>query len=226
MKRINSINSIFARRIAFAAPFALFTILAGCSSMVDTAPTTPAPETDVRNYYIQMASPNVYNYSVTDSVLQIYSQYVPPKGTLTMNMQGEDTMINGDTVYGCLWTYQNFGAPTEWFYLVSASQTINLGVEDSQGNYTDNWVDLQAPLAQNKSWKFISHGENITATIAQYGVTAQVKGQTYNDVVMVNYSGDSSTTGTEWFQRGKGIIYSKITRPNFGMVENQLLSIQ
>jgi hypothetical protein len=230
MKSIKSINSRAARGIVFAAPLMLFIgtlpsfgLLAGCS-MVDTPSATPSPELDVRNYYMQLATPKVvYNYAVSS----LYSQYVPPSGTLTMNMKGiDDTMPNGAFVYGCLWTYQNFGTPAEWFYSLSDSQAINVGVEDSQGNYTDNWVDLQAPLANNSSWTFVSHGEKITAMIAQYGVAAQVEGQTYNDVVMVNYTGGpDSTTGTEWFQRGKGIIYSHIYRPYFGTVDNHLVSI-
>jgi len=221
MKLTKSINSSIARWSVFSALVALFGSLAGCSSMVDAPSSATAPENDVRNYYIQMATPKViYNYTVAST-----APFHPASGTLAMSMSGIEDTKNGTPIYACLWSYKNYGTPTDWFYSVSDKAAINLGLEDSSGQYTDNWVDLQSPLAQDKSWTFTSHGEQITATIVKYGATAQVEGQTYDNVLMVNYVGVNGTNGTEWFQRGKGIIYSHIEYAKFGMVENHLLSI-
>lgn len=216
----NLLTTRISRRGILAAPFALFLVLAGCS-MVDTPAPTPTQELDVRNYYIQLATPRLeYNYTVTSN-----APFHPPVGQLTMDMQGVEDTVNGIPVYSCLWSYGTYyGAPTAWYYGLNDSQAINLGIE-SAGQLTDHWVDLQAPLSKDKSWSFTSQGESITASILKYGATAQVNGQSYSDVIMVNYSGANGTSGTEWFQRGKGLIYYNITRPNFGTIENQLISI-
>ncbi len=44
--------------------------------------------------------------------------------------------------------------------------------------------------------------------------------------VMVQYTGTGAngTTGTEWFARGTGMIFSNIKRPNYGIVESELQS--
>ena len=208
------------RKMGFSIPFTLFFAFAGCS-IVDPAPTTTSPELDVRNYYLQLTSSNVeYNYAVTSTV----PIYYPASGSLAMDMHGLADTVNSMPVYSCLWTYQNFGTPTLWYYGLTDKQAINFGVESWPGNYADSWVDLQSPLQDSASWTFTSHNEPITATVVKYGASAQVNGKTYSDVVMVQYAGTKGTTGTGWFARGTGIIYSNIVRDS-EMVENQLQSV-
>jgi hypothetical protein len=193
----------------------------GCS-MTDAPQASLAPEQDVRNYYTLVASPGMhYNYAVTST-----APFHPASGTLGMNMQGLADTIGTMPLYSCLWTYQDYGTPTQWFYGLTAQQAVNFGTESSPDKYTDTWVDLQAPLQDSAHWTFTSWGEQITAKIMQYGASATVQGNNYSDVLMVQYTGDSATTGTEWFARGVGLIFSNVTRPHFGMVENQLQSFQ
>jgi hypothetical protein len=206
-----------------ASPLAVVISMAffGCSSVVDT-PQTVQPEQDVRNYYILVVTPGThYNYAVTS----LNAPNHPASGTLGMNMQGLSDTIGNVPLYSCLWTYQNYGTPTQWFYGLTDKQAINFGYETSPDNYSDSWVDLQSPLQDSASWTFSSWGETITATVVKFGASAQVEGITYNDVVMVQYVGDSGTTGTEWFARGTGMIFSNVQRPGAGMVENQLQSV-
>jgi hypothetical protein len=230
MNRTRFFISRCERRVAFAARLALLAVLTsslgaitGCSSLIDTPSGPTPPELDVRNFYIQLATSNVvYNYTVTSN-----APFHPASDTLAMKMGGVSDTVNNLPLFLCVWTYKNFGSPTNWYYGLSDKQAVNFGIENSPNNYADSWVDLQSPLALDSSWKFTSHGEQITAKIVQYGATAQVNGQTYDDVAMVDYSGDSATTGTEWFQRGKGLIYYNVNRPKLGgMVENKLISIE
>jgi hypothetical protein len=203
-----------------AVPFAVFAALAGCS-VVDSSPTTTAPELDVRNYYIQLAAPNAqYNYAVTSSEAPFY----PASGTLNMKMQGLWDSLDNMPLYACLWTYQNYGTPTQWYYGLTANQAVTFGTETSPDHYSDSWVELQSPLDDTAHWTFTSQGELITATVMQYGATAQVLGATYNNVIMVQYTGASGTVGTEWFARGTGIIFSHIVRDS-SMVQNQLQNV-
>src|ERR1035437_5479163 len=123
-----------SRRMVLTSPLALFIVLAGCS-MVDTAPAGTSPELDVRNYYIQLASPNVeYDYTVASTAPDH-----PTSGTLAMNMKGIFDSVNGTPVYGCLWNYGTYGTPTNWYYSLSNLQAINLGTETSNWQYTDTW---------------------------------------------------------------------------------------
>ncbi len=216
----NKLRSGRGRRPLALLPIAVWLAISGCSSIVDN-PSTPAPERDVRNYYLHLATPNIeYDYSVTSTAL-----YHPASDSLAMKMKGSVDTFQNMPVYACLWTYSNYGAPEQWFYSLCDTQATELGLESMQGQYTDSWVDLKAPLEQNATWSFVSQGEKITAAVKSYGSTAQVEGKTYDDVVMVEYTGTNGTTGTEWFARGIGPIFSHIERPNFGMVENHLLSI-
>ncbi|HEX5316620.1 MAG TPA: hypothetical protein VFX22_08215 [Candidatus Kapabacteria bacterium] len=194
----------------------------GCSSIADN-PSTPAPEPDVRNYYLHLATTNCeYNYTVTSN-----APYHPASGGLTMSMQGNTDTFQNMPIYACLWSYSNTNyTPQRWYYALCDTQAVALGLEPSADNYTDSWVDLKAPLQKNATWSFTSQGEQITANVTMYGGTAQVEGKTYDDVVMVQYTGVKGTTGTQWFARGTGLIFSHIERPNFGMVENHLLSIE
>jgi hypothetical protein len=207
----------------FAAAFALCVALAGCS-VIDSPPSTPSPELDVRNYYLQLTTTNTeYHYAVTAA-----NPSYPKSDTLSMNMQGQNDSINNTPLYSCLWTYNNWGTPTLWHYGLTDKQAINYGIETSPDNYSDSWVDLQSPLKDSASWTFTSWGETITAIVVKYGASAEVNGKTYSDVVMVQYTGSNGgkgTTGTEWFARGTGIIYSHINRENLGVVENQLQSV-
>jgi hypothetical protein len=208
--------------MSFSISFALFFALSGCS-IVDPAPTTMSPELDVRNYYLQLANSNVeYQYTDTSTAASY-----PKSDTLSMNMQGQNDSINNMLLYSCLWTYHNWGTPTVWHYGLSDKQAINYGIELSPDNYTDSWVDLQSPLDDTAHWTFKSWGEQITATVVKYDATAQVNGKTYDHVIMVQYTGpdSNSTSGTEWFARGTGIIFSNIKRPFFGMVQTQLQSV-
>lgn len=202
-----------------AMPFALCMALAGCS-IVDSSPSTTPPELDVRNYYIQLAAPNAkYNYAVTSSEAPFY----PASGALTMRMQGPWDSLDNMPLYACLWTYQNYGTPTQWYYGLTDKQAITFGTETSPDNYSDSWVDLQSPLDDTAHWAFKSQSDSITATVVKYGATAQVEGTTYNNVLMVQYTG-ATTTGTQWFARGIGIIYSHIVRDS-SMVQSQLQSV-
>ena len=195
-------------------------LLAGCS-LTDAPPASLAPEQNVRNYYILVAAPGMhYDYAITSD-----SSFLPASVMLGMDMQGVDDTVSNIPVYSCLWTYQNYGTPTEWNYGLTDSVAINFGVEISSGNYSDSWVDLQAPLEDSATWTFMSQGEKISATVVKYGVSAQVEEKTYSDVIMVQYTGAKGTTGTEWFARGTGIIFSKIIRPGWGSVENQLQDV-
>ncbi|HEY3874742.1 MAG TPA: hypothetical protein VGM92_04660 [Candidatus Kapabacteria bacterium] len=194
--------------------------LSSCSSITDPATQTPGTEMDVRNYYLPLQNKGPeYNYSVTSN-----SQYVPATGALTMEMQGPIDTVNNNIMYGCLWSYPNFGQPSMWFYRLSSAQAINCGVESSPENYSDSWVDLQAPLEDTAHWTFTSQGEQITAKVTKYGATAQVNGKTYDNVLMVQYTGTGAngTTGVQWFSKGVGLIFSNITRPNEGTTNYQI----
>jgi hypothetical protein len=212
-----------SRYRTFAALFlALGLSASGCSQIVDT-PSTRSPEPDVRNYYIRLAIPKMeYNYAVTST-----SSYYPASATLAMDMQGCVDTFQNIPVYSCLWTYSNnFSTPERWFYSLSATQATELGLEPTQDHYTDSWVELKAPLKLNATWSFMSQGEQITATVKSYGGSAHLEGKTYDDVVMVEYMGSNGTTGTEWFARNTGLIFSHIERPMVGKVENHLLSFE
>ncbi len=214
-------GKITVKRYAILVSLLSMAALSSCS--VDTAPqNSPPPEPDVRQYYIQLAAPRMeYQYAVSS----VGSAYHPGNGQLTMDMKGQEDNVNGTPVYGCMWSYNNFGTPTMWYYSLNDKQAIDLGIEFS-GMYNDHWVDLQSPLSKGANWTFQSKGETVTANVLQYGVSAQVEGQSYSDVIMVQYTGGSGTTGTQWFARGKGLIFSHIERPGDGMVENRLMSIQ
>ena len=204
----------------------LIAIASGCSQVVDN-PTTPAPEYNVANYYLHLGTVNAeYDYTVTSN-----APYHPASGQLAMSMQGTTDSFNGMPVYACLWKYgNNFGTPELWYYCLSDTEAAEMGLETSPEKYTDSWIDLKAnsasPLQQNATWSFVSQGEQITATVKQYGATAQVEGKTYDSVIMVQYTGANGTTGTEWFAKGIGPIFSHIERPNYGMVENHLLAVK
>ena len=206
-------------------PIALALAAAGCSQVVDTPPTTP-PEANVANYYLHLGTTNAeYDYTVTSN-----APYHPASGELVMSMQGTTDSFGGMPVYACLWSYANFGAPQLWYYCLADTEAAGMGLETTPDDYTDSWVDLKAdstkPLEQGATWSFVSQGEQITATVKQYGATAQVEGKTYSNVIMVQYAGVKGTTATEWFAKGIGPIFSHVERPNFGMVENHLLSIK
>lgn len=193
--------------------------IAGCS-MVDQPSTTPPPETDVRNYYTAVAATGVhYQYAITAS-----APYYPSQGTLSMDMQGANGTQNSMPVYACLWSYQNWGTPAVWYYGLNQQQAVDFGVELKPGMYADSWVDLQAPLHDTAMWNFTSQGEHITAVVTKYGVSAEVNGKNYDNVLMVQFTGDAGTTGTEWFAKGTGLIFSHVTRSN-GTVESQLQSV-
>ncbi len=194
----------------------------GCSSLTDAPPQTKQAEQDVRNYFILLNSKGAhYDYVVTST-----SSFYPASDTLGMDMQGVGDTLNYVPIYSCLWTYKNFDTPTLWYYGLTDKKAISYGMEDGLNTYTDSWVDLQAPLDDTAHWTFTSWGEQITASVVKYGATAQVNGKTYSDVVMVQYTGaNGGTTGTEWFARGVGIIFSHIERPGSGIVQNQLQDV-
>ncbi|SRR5581483_298238 len=225
MKRIfNDVKFVVRPGARWFLPLAVW--LAGCSSIYDPA-TTPKPETDVRNYYLPLSTPKMeYDYTVVST-----APYHPASGNLTMNMLGNTDTVQNMPVYSCLWTYSNhFGTPEQWFYGLCDSEAVAMGLEPTQDHYTDFWVDLKAnsasPLQVNATWSFISQGEEITAKVTAYGTSAQVEGKDYQDVMMVTYTGVAGTAGTEWFARGIGPIFYHVERPNFGMVENHLLSYE
>lgn len=219
MLHYKQLHLIALGMIPIAILFAFSIALAGCS-IVDPSPTSTPTELDVRNYYLQLTNSNV-TYQYADSAT---NPSYPKADTLYMNMQGQSDSINHTPLYSCLWSYNNWGTPTVWHYGLTDSQAINYGIETSPDIYTDSWVDLQSPLHDSASWTFTSWSETITATVVRYGVSAQVNGTMYNDVIMVQYTGSAGTNGTEWFARGTGIIFSHIVRPS-GMVQNQLQSV-
>jgi hypothetical protein len=195
-------------------------LLAGCS-ITDTPQASLAPEQDVRNYYILVDSQGLhYDYAVTSN-----GSSLPASVSLGMDMQGVSDTLNTMPLYACLWTYQNYGTPITWYYGLTQKQAINYSFETAPGVYWDSWVDLQAPLDDTAHWTFESQGEQISAKVLQYGATAQVNGKSYNNVLMVQYTGVAGTTGTEWFAKGSGLIFSNITRPGSGTVESQLKDI-
>src|SRR6185436_3923565 len=127
--------------------------------------------------------------------------YHPKNGELIMSMRGMTSEYHaGKQLYGCLWSYTGYGTPTMWYYTLDKDQAVDLGVEYN-GNYTDSWVDLQAPLKEGASWTFTSMGETITATITKFGATAKVRGTTYDDVLMVDYTGSNGSHVVEWFAK-------------------------
>lgn len=192
-------------------------LLSGCSQIVDPAPNAAkSPEVNVKNYYILLESPKMeYRYD-----LATQNAYQPLADVLIMDMQGADS---GDTyssipVWSCNWSYAAAGAGRPWFYALCDTEAVALGVEQS-GHYTDSWVDLKAPLSNGASWSFTSQEESVTATVTKFGVSAAVNGHTYDDVVVVDYKGAAGTTGTAWFARGTGTIYSHIERPGNQMMD-------
>ncbi|MFI5201744.1 MAG: hypothetical protein ACHQNE_05115 [Candidatus Kapaibacterium sp.] len=221
MKHITNKLGLSRGQWFMALSLAMGLAASGCSSIADN-PSTPAPELNVGNYYLHLATANCeYDYTVTST-----APYHPASGQLAMSMLGNTDTFQKMPVYACLWTYSNYGTTQQWFYALCDTQAMALGLEPTPEQYTDAWVDLHAPLEKNATWSFVSQGEPITAKVTAYGVSAQVEGKTYDDVVMVQYTGASGTTGTEWFARGTGLIFSHIERPNFGgMVENHLLSV-
>ncbi len=211
---------------AALVPVALALIASGCSSVVDPNTSTP-PESNVRNYYLPLATTNTeYDYTVNST-----APYHPASGALAMTMQGCSDTDDGVAVYACLWTYgNNYGAPAQWYYCLCDTEAAEMGMESSPEQYSDSWIDLKAnaatPLELNATWSFLSQGEQITAKVTQYGSTAKVEGKTYTNVMMVAYTGANGTTGTEWFARGVGTIFYHVERPNFGMVENHLIQVK
>jgi hypothetical protein len=152
--------------------------------------------------------------------------YLPASDVLVMDMQGmvTDDSLGRTPIYSCNWSYQTAAGGAPWFYAMDESQAVALGVEYNS-KYTDSWVELKTPLAQDKSWTFVSKGETVKATVAKYGSSAQVSGNTYDDVVVVNYQGTNGTTGTEWFARGVGTIYYHVVRPNNVLIIEQFQSM-
>ena len=228
MKRVRKIRIWDHRYWPLAGlPFAVWLTFSGCSLMVDSNPPAATPSPDVRSYYLPLTANNVeYVYTVTST-----APYHPSNGQLAMSMQGNTDTFQNMPVYACLWTYgNNYGTPSQWYYALCDSQATLLGLEPMQDHYTDSWIDLKAdsthPLQLNATWSFQSQGEQITAKVVGYGSQAKVEGQTYTNVMMVQYTGVNGTTCTEWFAKGVGPIFYHIERPNFGMVENHLLSIK
>jgi len=202
----------------FAAVAVMAFAATGCS--MDTAPDIPAAS-DVRPYYVKLATPNI-QYRFTEVAT---AEYHPQSGELVMNMQGLSSRVyDNKPVYTCMWSYPGFADATPWYYTLDEHQAVDLGVDFN--GYTDSWVDLQAPLQQDATWTFVSMGETITAKITKFGATAKVRGVTYTDVLMVQYTGNNGTNVTEWFAKDKGLIYSNYSRPNIGSVVNELESIE
>ncbi|MDP4200690.1 MAG: hypothetical protein Q8922_08690 [Bacteroidota bacterium] len=188
----------------------------GCSQIADPNPQAPKAEQNVKNYYILLEAPNmVYHYNFASR-----DPYLPASDMLTMDMKGSDqnTTYQSMPVWTCLWSYATAGQPRPWFYALSDTEAVGLGIE-MYGQYTDSWVELKAPLSSGATWTFTSQGESVTATVAKYGVSATVNGKSYDDVVVVDYKGAAGTTGTTWFARGIGTIYSHIERPGNEMMD-------
>ena len=182
--------------------------LASCSQIVDSD-NQPKTENNVKQFYYKIEDSGAqYHYALTSK-----NAYLPTSDVLVMNMQGKSSdKWNGMDVDVCNWAYEQTSGSTPWFYAMSADSIVALGVEYN-GTYTDHWVELKAPLKDSASWQFQSQGENITATITKYGVSAAVNGQTFNNVLVVQYKGEKGTVGTTWFQRDVGVIYSDLVRP-------------
>lgn len=217
MKRDVNFSVIVRSRPLLCLAAVALVFIAGCSPV--TAPSAPSPELDVTHYYLPISTKGMhYEYAVSAT-----APYVPSSGTLSMDMQGPvDTTPGNSALLGCLWSYKNYGTPTMWFYQLSKQQAVNYGIELSHDQYSDSWVDLQAPLSDTAHWTFTSEGEQIGAQITKYGATATINGKSYNDVLMVQFTGVSGTTGTEWFAKGVGLIFSHIERPGYGLVDYQL----
>ena len=185
---------------------------ASCSQIVDSddGPQTKASETNVKNFYYKIEKKDAqYRYSLTSK-----NAYLPASDVLVMNMEGyEDytTPWHGMPVCQCDWAYEITPGSTPWYYAMSEDSIVALGVD--YNGYTDSWVELKAPLQQDAKWDFTSQGEMVHARIAKYGVSAAVAGKRFNDVMIVEYRGDSGTVGTTWFQRDTGVIYSHLVRP-------------
>ncbi len=191
-------------------------LLSGCSQIVDPKPDARAPEANVKNYYILLESSKMeYRYD-----LATQNAFQPLADVLIMDMQGADPTdtYNSIPVWYCNWSYAAAGAGRPWFYALCDTEAVALGIEQN-GNYTDSWIELKAPLSNGASWSFTSQGESVTATVTKYGVSAAVNGHTYDDVVVVDYKGAAGTAGTAWFARGTGTIYSHIERPGNQMMD-------
>jgi hypothetical protein len=216
MKYTKNRNSEVKRHLYKVALLALAAGLgfASCSQIVDSEPNDDqalkSPETNVKSFYYKIEDKGAqYRYALTSN-----HAYLPTSDVLVMNMQGNDgnDVWNGMPVYSCDWAYEVTSGSPPWFYAMSDTAIVALGVEYNT-SYTDSWVELKAPLKKDAFWSFTSDNEQITARISQYGVTAKVGDKTFNDVLVVTYKGDKGTDGTTWFQRDTGVIYSHLVRP-------------
>ena len=213
--------------LAFAA-CASVSALTGCSGLVDsTTPPAKAPEQNVKNYYVKLETLKMeYQYALTSK-----NDFQPASDILVMDMQGrDDTDTWSNTpgirtpVYKCNWSYVAAGQPTLWYYALDETKAVDLGVEYNNA-YTDSWVELQSPISENATWTFTSKNESIAAKVTHYGITAAVGGKSYDDVVVVEYTGDKGTKGTSWFQRGVGAIFTHIERPGDILLDVQYQSM-
>jgi len=228
MKNTKNRNSEvkWSRRTAALLALAAGLGFASCGEIVDSdgsQTTTQAPEANVKNFYYQIEHKDAeYRYALTSK-----NAYLPEADVLVMQMEGYEypQSWKGMPVCTCDWGYEKTSGQTPWYYYVSADSVVGLGVL-LNGQYTDSWVELKAPLQKDASWKFTSDGELITAKITRYGVSATVGGKTFKDVLVVEYKGEKGTDGTTWFQRDTGVIYSHLSRPGDMHIDLQFKSMK
>jgi hypothetical protein len=207
----------FGRAWPAMALLASTLVYAGCSGLVDSAPSQPSAEHNVSAYYLQLDNTgNEYYYSVKQ----------PSADKLTMTMKGDylGQGYNGVETYDCHWNFTQSNKQEEWYFAVDSAAAFDLGSDAPWTGMpwadTEIWVDLKAPLSANASWTFNYEGDPIIATVTAYGVTVTIGNQHYNDVVQVQYTGKQNS-GVKWFARGVGEIFESIDY-SFGHMERSL----
>jgi len=185
----------------------------GCSSLVDSAPSTEmTPLTHVEDYYLPLKNIGTsYAYCRKSSA---------GADTLLMTMQGVDrsTAMNGSVCYSTDISKTNLYL-TNYYYSMNDSEAYSLG-ELSCGGSDKFWLDLKTPLTLGQTWKFnnVFGSTNATslytAKVTRRGVQLKMPdGKLYGDVTEVIYTcyGDSTV---KWFARGIGLIYSTSNTPD------------
>jgi hypothetical protein len=188
--------------------------------IVDSPPSEKPQVMNVKSYYAKLETPKtLYHYTTSYAK----AGAAPTANTLEMEMYGPAASnYQGMPTYGCDWTFKS-GYTTKWYYALAQDSAVDLG----DYTFNEHWTDLKAPLAQGKTWTFSrASGELVTAKITQFGVQVKVNGQTFDDVIAVEYTGDRGTQSVRWFAKDIGMIFGHTQNADGSVSEEKFVNME
>jgi hypothetical protein len=201
--------------------FAALLCAAGCGSIADSAPASPASVTNVADYYLPLNSIGAsYMYCLKINAVS---------DTVQMLMQGEAMVdkMRGGKCYSTYMTKANQRI-FNYYYTMNDSEAYTLGTSCTGENST--WLDLKIPMTVGQKWTFDNSGGSFyvnntyTATITRRGATMKMPdGTIFNDVAEVVYTSSGGDSTVKWFAKGVGLIYSTSKNPNSDFGQEMIL---